>query len=191
MKGIKFEKVSFGTFLKFFKCNDNMREYITNYRLAYKDNCEYKTDEELIKLLYDNIVMPKRKTAKSAGYDIYVPTPGAVIRAHKKLVLPTGLKIRMPDNVVLRIYPRSSTSSKNDIILSNMTGVIDADYYNNVDNEGHILLSLRNTSDNNIDYIISKEFDKTNMAQGIFDTYETEEDDNADGVRVGGWGSTN
>lgn len=100
-------------------------------------------------------------------------------------LVPTGVKCKMPDNCYLELSVRSSTPLKHWVVLGNGVGIIDADYYNNPDNEGHIYFQLINLSPFNI--IIKK---GEIIGQGIIHRYEITEDDNASGDRVGGFGST-
>lgn len=102
-----------------------------------------------------------------------------------RTMIPTGLKVKMDENVVLQLHPRSSTGSNCLLQLANQTGIIDADYYNNEDNEGHIFVPLINLSP--VDIKIKKG-DK--IAQGIFVNYLTTDDDEASNERTGGFGST-
>ncbi len=130
------------------------------------------------------IHIPVRKTAKSAGYDIESGetldlAPGKVTLVH------TGLKAYMQDDEYLAIHIRSSMAIKHGLVLMNATGIIDADYYNNEDNEGHIMAAIYNT--NAEAYHIEK---GDRIAQGIFVKYLTADGDHADGVRTGGVGST-
>ena len=134
--------------------------------------------------LYDTIQKPTRSTKKSAGYDIravgdYVIEPGEVAK------IPTGLKVAMEDDEVFLMFIRSSIATKFGITLTNNVGVIDADYYNNEDNEGHFWLVLRNEGK---EAFHIKNGDR--LAQGIFVDYKITDDDNADSDRVGGFGST-
>ena len=85
----------------------------------------------------------------------------------------------------LGIHIRSSLAIKYGIVLVNQEGIIDADYYNNSDNEGHIMIAIKNTSDT--PHIFEKG-DK--VAQGIFQKYLVADDDNSDTVRKGGIGSS-
>lgn len=132
----------------------------------------------------DSIEIPKRSTSKSACYDLkavgnYNVEPGDVVK------IPTGLKVYMPDNEVLLIFIRSSLASKHGITLVNNVGVIDADYYNNEDNEGHFWIVVRNDSD--------KTFEVNNgdrIAQAMFTEYKITDTDDAQGTRAGGFGST-
>ena len=81
--------------------------------------------------------MPERSTKNSAGYDLYNPT--AVICKSKEItMIPTGIKAQFPEDEVLLIFNRSSNPKKKGLIIPNGVGVIDADYYNNPENEGEI-----------------------------------------------------
>lgn len=134
---------------------------------------------------YLDIKLPRRATAKSAGYDIYSPfsfelNPGETIK------IPTGIKAYMQDHEVLKIYIRSSLGFKYDVTLSNNVGVIDADYANAL-NEGHIWIKLINHGDKTLS--INK---GEAIAQGIFEKYlKADNDKPVKDERVGGIGSTN
>ena len=116
------------------------------------------------------IRLPVRKTAESAGYDLESGADADLLPG-KITVLPTGLKAYMAEGEYLAVHIRSSMGIKHGIMLANSTGIIDRDYYNNEDNEGHILIGDR-------------------VAQGIFCRYLTADGDEASGVRRGGVGST-
>nr|DAW14785.1 MAG TPA: deoxyuridine 5'-triphosphate nucleotidohydrolase [Caudoviricetes sp.] len=133
---------------------------------------------------YKYINLPKRKTKQSAGYDIESAIDAVITPGETKLI-PTGIKAYMKPYEWLGIYVRSSLAVKYGIILANSVAVIDSDYYNNQDNEGHILIALRNTS--KAVYNIRK---GDRIAQGIFHQYYKVDDDSADGDRTGGIGST-
>ena len=75
---------------------------------------------------------------------------------------------------------------KYNVRLTNQVGVIDSDFYNNIDNEGHIFISLQNEGDK--DYVINA---GEAYAQGIFMKYLLSDDDTAEGTRIGGLGSSN
>lgn len=104
----------------------------------------------------------------------------------KLTLIPTGVKAQLADNQVLELSIRSSVPMNNYIMLGNGIGIIDADYYNNPDNEGHIFFQVINLSPYNIKI---KKGDI--IGQGKISTYDIVEDDNAGGERVGGFGSTN
>ena len=103
-----------------------------------------------------------------------------------RVQVPTGIKACMESDMVLKIYPRSSIGSNCLLFLPNNTGIIDADYYNNPKNEGHILIPFINLSP----YCIKIKKGER-IAQGIFSRYEIVDDDNVIKERLGGFGSTN
>lgn len=131
-----------------------------------------------------NINLPVRKTAHSAGYDIEAAESVSVEPGALALVA-TGLKAYMQADEYLGIHIRSSLGIKQQLLLANSQGVIDADYYNNSDNEGHIIIALRNMGDRTV--TINK---GDRIAQGIFYQYFTADEDFAEGIRSGGFGST-
>ena len=136
-----------------------------------------------------NINLPIRKTKYSAGYDIEA-AEDVVIPSFKKgtnpILVKTGLKAYMQDDEVLFLYNRSSNPKKKGLILANSVGVIDKDYYGNVDNDGHIMFAFYNIKDEDI--TIKK---GEAIGQGVFQKYFVTDDDRADGERKGGFGSTN
>lgn len=137
----------------------------------------------------ENINLPKRSTAHSAAYDIEaacdIVLPSFKI-GMKPTLIPTGLKAYMLDDEVLMILPRSSGPKKQGIMFPHSMGVIDSDYYNNIDNEGHIFVQCINIKDTDVEI---KKGDK--IAQAYFQKFLITDDDNATGERIGGFGSTN
>ena len=132
------------------------------------------------------VVLPQRKTAKSAGYDIIALTDEDVfVYPGMSVNLETGVKACMEDDEVMLLFIRSSLGIKQGLTLSNSCGVIDADYYNNPDNDGHFILNVINTS-NEVQCIPAR----SRVAQAIFVKYLTVDDDKATGERIGGIGST-
>lgn len=131
-----------------------------------------------------NGVLPERKTKHSAGYDLAV-VEGGVIPPHSTKIFNTGIKACMEGDEVLLIFVRSSIGIKRGITLANGTGVIDSDYYNNEDNEGHIMLALYNNTDEDVT-IDDGEY----VAQGVFVNYLCT-GDTVVKERKGGIGSTN
>ena len=97
-----------------------------------------------------NINLPIRKTKYSAGYDIEA-AEDVIIPSFKKGTNPTlvktGLKAYMQDDEMLLLYNRSSNPKKKGLILANSVGVVDKDYYGNVDNDGHIMFAFYNIKD--------------------------------------------
>ncbi|MFR5857036.1 MAG: deoxyuridine 5'-triphosphate nucleotidohydrolase [Bacilli bacterium] len=137
------------------------------------------------KKLYEEYLLPKRASKNSAGYDL-LAIKDYIIKPKEILKIPTGLKVRMHYDEVLLIVVRSSMGFKYNVRLTNQVGVIDSDFYNNIDNEGHFFVSLQNEGDK--DFVIKK---GEAFAQGIFIKYLISDDDTASEIRKGGLGSTN
>ena len=192
---------------------------------------EHRRFEKLSNVKTD-IPLPQRGTAHSAGYDISIIHPDVYALITEKeidisdawelvkkkngpvfylppektnYVFPTGIKAKIPydKNEFLALYIRSSVGIKQGITLSNQTGIIDADYYNNPDNEGHIMVAL-NIPERLIPdkepSLFAKEYNMARylvfegptmrICQGIFLPYEITDDDTASAERTGGIGST-
>ena len=135
-----------------------------------------------------NINLPERKTKYSAGYDIEAAEDTIVPSIKKQnthTLIKTGLKAYMQDDEVLLLYNRSSNPKKKGLVMANSVGVIDKDYYGNPDNDGHFMFSFFNIKDEDI--LIKK---GECIGQAIFQKYLVSDDDNANGIRVGGFGST-
>ncbi len=131
------------------------------------------------------VIIPKRATDSSAGYDL-ASIEDITIEPGEIRMIPTGLKVLIPKTEALFIFARSSLSIKKGLIMSNSVGVVDSDYYGNPDNEGHLMVSLMNVRD--IAVNIAK---GERVAQGIFLKYEKTTDDETDGsIRLGGFGSS-
>ena len=103
----------------------------------------------------------------------------------KPTLVSTGMKCKLEPGTYLELSVRSSCPLKHWLILANSVGIIDADYYNNSDNEGEIFFQMINLSP--FDIILHK---GDIIGQGIIKPYLTTEDDNASGQRTGGFGST-
>ena len=142
--------------------------------------------EKIAKYAEVDFKMPERKTQKSAGYDFCLPEY-VVLEPGKLQLVPTGVKAYMQDNEYLGMHIRSSMAVKKHIMLVNNVGIIDADYYNNADNEGHIMLALLNTGDEALALPKGE-----CVAQGIFYNYLVADGDadSEKAVRGGGFGST-
>ena len=131
---------------------------------------------------------PKRKTARSAAYDLEAAEDTVIPSfklGQKPTLIPTGLKAYMQDNEVLMLFPRSSGPKKQGIMFPHSAGIIDADYYENVDNDGHIMVQCINIKDEDVTI---KKGDA--IAQAMFQKFLITDDDDANGVRIGGFGST-
>lgn len=129
------------------------------------------------------IPLPRRATAGSAGYDFVSPAE-TVIPAGGSALIPTGIRAEMEPGWVLMLFPRSSLGFRHGVRLSNTTGVIDSDYAF-AKNEGHIMVKLRNPSENPVTIGRGERF-----CQGIFLPYGTAEEDGGFALRQGGFGST-
>ena len=164
----KFEKVSFDQFKK------DVQKYFENIR---------KTNDE-IRELYEQIELPTRATKGSAGYDFKSPIP-FILHKDKPTIIPTGIRVKIDDGWVLKLYPRSGLGFKYGLKLLNTTGIIDSDYYNS-DNEGHIMLKMLHTEG---EYMIPF-YTGDKIMQGVFVEYGITKNDVSNETRNGGFGST-
>lgn len=142
-------------------------------------------DRSKIQEIYDGIRLPRRATAGSAGYDFFAPAditlaPGETIK------IPTGVRVWMEPEWVLKCYPRSGLGFKYRLQLNNTVGIIDSDYYYS-DNEGHIFAKI--TNDSNEGKAVELKAGEGFM-QGIFVEYGITLDDDVTKIRNGGFGST-
>lgn len=173
----KFEKVSYEQFKK---------DFID----AFPDSDFSVTTEEgqvveNIRYIYDHIKLPKRATTGSAGYDFFAPV-WIDVKVDECKKIPTGIRCYIEDGWVLQLYPRSGHGFKYGVSLANTVGIIDADYYS-AKNEGHIHVKLLNDSSIGSDIHIGP---NEAFCQGVFVPFGVTYDDDTDGVRVGGFGST-
>ncbi len=144
-----------------------------------------KYDYQQLSDYYDLLNPPTRATKGSAGYDFESPIsfelkPGETIK------IPTGIRVKINDGWVLKLYPRSGLGFKFRVQMNNTVGIIDSDYYNS-DNEGHIFCKI--TNDTNEDKTVSVN-KGTGFCQGIFVEYGITFDDDVTDERNGGFGST-
>ena len=173
-KGIaQFEKVSFNQWKEDLLSGDLQEVYS-------------RFPDAQLKKAYDAIKLPKRATVSSAGYDFYLPLPVLDISVNSHTTIPTGIRCKMDEGWVLKVYPRSGHGFKYGAHLANTVGIIDGDYYN-ADNEGHIHIKIVNDSllRKNIELMQGDAF-----CQGIFVPYGTTVDDEVSAKRTGGFGST-
>ncbi len=141
--------------------------------------------EENAEEVYNALKLPQRATSGSAGYDFFAPfdielKPGETIK------VPTGIRVKIAEGWLLSLYPRSGLGFKFRLRLDNTVGIIDSDYYFS-DNEGHIFAKITNESNDGKTVKIAA---GTGFMQGVFTEYGITEDDGADGIRNGGFGST-
>ncbi|MGI6012323.1 MAG: deoxyuridine 5'-triphosphate nucleotidohydrolase [Ruminococcus sp.] len=144
-----------------------------------------ETSPEQVKEIYENIRLPRRATAGSAGYDFFSPfsfslKPGETIK------IPTGIRAEMEKEWVLLLFPRSGLGFKYRLQMNNTVGVIDSDYFYS-DNEGHIFAKITNDSNEGKEVSIEA---GAGFMQGIFMIYGITQDDEVTEVRNGGFGST-
>ncbi len=132
----------------------------------------FKNDISDNEELYNSYLLPMRSSESTAGYDIYLLDDLKIMPNEIKKI-PTGIKAHFEKDEVLFLIVRSSTGFKYNIRLCNQVGVIDADYYNNKDNEGHIWIKIQNENDKEI--FIEK---GQAIVQGIFMKYLTTDSDN-------------
>ena len=133
---------------------------------------------------WEAVRLPRRATVGSAGYDFFSPRDFA-LEPGETVKLPTGVRARIDEGWVLMLFPRSGLGFKYRLTLNNTVGIVDSDYFG-AKNEGHIFIKMTNAGDRRLDVRAGEAF-----AQGVFLPYGLAEDDRADGVRTGGFGSTN
>lgn len=151
----------------------------------WKDTYGEGISEQEIQNIYDDISLPKRATAGSAGYDFYMPET-FTIAPGETLKIPTGIRVQMESEWVLKCYPRSGLGFKYRLQLNNTVGIIDSDYFYS-DNEGHIFAKMTNDSKEGKTVELKK---GTGFMQGIFIEYGITIDDDVTEKRNGGFGST-
>ena len=149
----------------------------SQYEKDLKDLLGFSADS------YDDIVLPKRATVGSAGYDFSIPFD-CTIEAGSFIKIPTGIRVKILPGYVLHLYPRSSLGFKYQMALANTTGIIDSDYYE-AKNEGHIIVGVVNRGEKDL---ILKKGDR--FVQGIFLAYYTAEEETVEEKRTGGFGSS-
>ena len=134
-----------------------------------------------------DIHMPVRKTKYSAGYDVEAAEDVIIPKFKpgiKPTLIPTGLKAYCMEDEFYMLINRSSGPKKG-LLMANSIGIIDADYYGNESNDGHFFFQYFNCSDHDIEI---KKGDV--IGQVIFQKFLIVDDDNAEGKRKGGLGST-
>lgn len=136
-----------------------------------------------LRLPVEEVPLPNRATAGSAGYDYVCPVE-VTLAPGDSAVIPTGIRCEMAPGWVLLNCPRSSLGRRHGIRLANTVGVIDGDYAH-ADNEGHILVMLVNGGDHTVTLHPGERF-----CQGIFLPFGLAEEDEVTGQRCGGFGST-
>lgn len=158
---------------------------VANFYKVSKERYIHDFEGENAAEVYEHIILPKRATVGSAGYDFFAPfsfelAPGETIK------IPTGIRVKIDEGWVLKLYPRSGLGFKFRLQMNNTVGIIDSDYYGS-DNEGHIFAKI--TNDSNEGKTLSIKCGEGFM-QGIFVEYGITYDDDVCEIRNGGFGST-
>ena len=161
-----------------------MKKVANFYKVSkeqYINDCEFENASDI----YEQIKLPRRATTGSAGYDFFSPVdfslaPGETIK------IPTGIRVKIDEGWVLKLYPRSGLGFKFRLQMNNTVGIIDSDYYYS-DNEGHIFVKI--TNDSNEGKTVSIKSGEA-FCQGIFVEYGITYDDDVCEIRNGGFGST-
>lgn len=166
---MRFEKINFEQFAA------DMEKWMPDrFRLRFKDD-------------YEKVTLPKRQTKGSAGYDFVTPVR-IILEPGQQAVIPSGIRAVFSDEELetwhLEVFVRSSIGLKKGGILPNSVAIIDADYFQG-ENGGDILLALKNTSRKIIDIAPEER-----ICQGIFKIHGLTSDDDAEGHKSGGVGST-
>ena len=147
---------------------------------------QFIKDTGLTEKEYNEITLPHRATPQSAGYDFHI-LEDLTLKPGEIKKVPTAIKANMNSDEVLMIYIRSSLGFKYNMRMCNQTGIIDSDYYNNKDNEGHIFIAIQNEGQETVNLKANDRF-----AQGIFMKYLiTDNEEEITSTRTGGIGSTN
>lgn len=181
----RFEKVS-----RFADVDINLPQRKTADSAGY----DMEVAEDIVIPSYFNLYMTMKEEYMRDGIGVLTSTPtfdldslAAITKRlkTKPTLVSTGMKCKLDPGTYLELSVRSSCPLKYWLILANSVGIIDADYYNNPDNEGEIFFQMINLSPYDIQL---KKGDI--IGQGIIKPYLTTEDDNASGQRMGGFGST-
>lgn len=134
---------------------------------------------------YNSYKLPIRKTKNSAGYDFesiieFTLKPGESIK------IPLGIKVIMNSDEMLMLVNRSSFGFKYNVRMCNQIGIIESDFYNNEENEGHMYIKLQNEGEKDFEVKL-----KDRICQGIFVKFLiVDDEEEIKNKRSGGLGST-
>lgn len=171
-----FEKVSYKQFEADVKDNEELYSHICNSNIDIPE-------------IYRTMQLPQRATPGSAGYDFFFPFNDYMLSDKETIVIPTGIKVDIKDEWFLGLFPKSSFGLRYRIKLDDTVSVIDGDYYNCINNEGHIIVKMTNLNSNKQ---VKKIHRGDGYCQGIFLEYGITGDDSPkERMRLGGFGSTN
>ena len=132
---------------------------------------QFAKDVKDDRMLYDEYKLPVRKTKYSAGYD-FLAIEDFSIKPGEIKKIPTGIKALYPTDETLMLFVRSSMGFKWNVRMCNQVGIIDSDFYNNPDNEGHMWFALQNQGDK-----VFKVKKGESFGQGLFMKYLTVDDE--------------
>lgn len=161
-----------------------MQRIATFEKVSFEQFSENFSRED-VRRVYAAIKLPKRATKGSAGYDFYL-TKDISLAPGQTALVPTGIRVRIDEGWTLQLYPRSGLGFKYRLQLNNTVGIIDSDYYFSK-NEGHIFCKITNDSKEG-KTVELKEGDA--FCQGLFLPFGITTDDDTEGIRDGGFGST-
>ncbi len=168
------------------KQNLNANRIAQFYKVSANEYNKARINAKNSKEEYDALILPRRATAGSAGYDFYAPFDFE-LKAGESAKIPTAVRAQMADGWVLMLFPRSSLGFKYRLQMDNTVGIIDSDYFY-ADNEGHIFIKI--TNDNREGKTLSIKAGEA-FAQGVFLPFGITADDDVKDIRKGGFGSTN
>ena len=131
----------------------------------------------------NEIPLPRRATAGSAGYDFICPAD-VTLQPGDAITIATGIRCEMQPGWVLMLFPRSGLGFKHQVHLANTVGVIDSDYFHAA-NEGHIMVRIVNGGDHAVSIAKGERF-----CQGVFLPHGLAEEETVLADREGGFGST-
>lgn len=177
----EFHKVSFEQFVESFKP-------IYTSQLSPEQVYSDKDVENAAKVIYDLIRLPERATAGSNGYDFFFPFGDTEIAPGQSIIIPTGIKVKLNPGWALLVYSRSSLGFNYRVLIEENVAVIDEDYFDNINNEGHIFIKIIN--DNREGQTVTLRLGAA-FCQGLFTLTGRAVNDNVTTERVGGIGSTN
>lgn len=142
-----------------------------------------KVSFEESKIPLDDVILPVRATAGSAGYDFFMPYD-LELKSTQSVIIPTGVRVKINEGWVLMLFPRSGLGYKYRVALDNTVGIIDSDYYY-AQNQGHIMIKITNHGDK--DLVLSKGYA---FCQGVFLPFGLTFGDSVAAKRTGGFGSS-
>lgn len=142
-----------------------------------------KLSDEEIEKYYNELKLPDRSTAGSAGYDFYFPFEKFNLQPKETIVFPTGIKVNIIGDYFLGIFPKSGLSFDYKVRLDDTVAIVDADYVQ-APNEGHIYLKLTNENKHKVCMI----HQNMKIVQGIFIPFALTYDDTVVTRRTGGMG---